>query len=93
MIHRRYPHHGALAARAWQLRKNLSFYDALHLSIAAEPVSLEVAPRNNLSFYDAVYLALAESLNCPLITADVRIAARPSGPRSDPGHLSLLGDG
>ena len=55
MIHRRLPHHGRLAARAWQLRHSLTFYDAL-------------------------YLALAESLNCPLITADKRIK------RAHPDH-------
>ena len=55
MIHRRLPHHGPLAARAWQLRHNLTFYDAL-------------------------YLALAESLDCPLITADQRIK------RAHPDH-------
>ena len=55
MIHRRHPHHGVLAARAWQLRQNVSFYDAL-------------------------YVALAERLDCPLVTADQRIArALPHG--------------
>ena len=49
MVHRRHTHHGVLAARAWQLRHSLSFYDAL-------------------------YVALAERLDCPLITADKRIA-------------------
>lgn len=49
MIHRRHPHHGKLTARAWQLRQNVSFYDAL-------------------------YVALAERLDCPLVTADKRIA-------------------
>ena len=49
MVHRRHPHHGVLAARAWQLRHTLSFYDAL-------------------------YVALAERLDCPLVTADKRIA-------------------
>lgn len=48
MIHRRHPHHGKLTARAWQLRQNVSFYDAL-------------------------YVALAETLHCPLVTADKRI--------------------
>ena len=55
MINRRHPHHGALAARAWQLRTSLSFYGAL-------------------------YLALAESLDCPLVTADGRIG------RAHPQH-------
>lgn len=49
LVHRRHPHHGVLAARAWQLRHNVSFYDAL-------------------------YVALAERLECPLVTADNRIA-------------------
>ena len=34
LIHRRYPHQGTLAARAWQLRHNLGFYDALYVSLA-----------------------------------------------------------
>ncbi len=55
MVHRRLPHHGPLADRAWQLRHSLTFYDAL-------------------------YLALAESLGCPLITADQRIQ------RAHPSH-------
>ncbi len=33
-IHHRHPHHGPLAARAWQLRHSLSFYDALYLALA-----------------------------------------------------------
>ena len=32
LVHRRHPIHGAIAARAWQLRHNLGFYDALYLS-------------------------------------------------------------
>lgn len=32
------------------------------------------ALRENLSFYDALYAALAASLDCPLLTADRRIA-------------------
>ncbi len=31
----RYPHTGALAEHAWELRDNLSFYDALYVSLAA----------------------------------------------------------
>lgn len=33
--------------------------------------------RHNLSPYDAIYVALARRLDCPLITADRRIAAAP----------------
>jgi len=49
LAHRRHAHHGALASRAWELRENVTFYDAL-------------------------YVALAESLGCPLITLDGRLA-------------------
>ena len=37
------------------------------------------ALRNNLSSYDAWYVALAEALDCPLLTLDVRLS-RASGP-------------
>ena len=35
------------------------------------------ALRHNLSAYDACYVSLAEALECPLLTADARIAAAP----------------
>ena len=34
--------------------------------------------RDNVTAYDAVYVALAERLDCPLVTADQRLAAAPS---------------
>lgn len=34
LVHRRHPIHGAIAARAWQLRHRLSFYDALYVALA-----------------------------------------------------------
>ena len=34
--------------------------------------------RDNLSAYDATYVALAEALDCPLLTADQRLAGAPS---------------
>jgi len=39
------------------------------------------AARYGLTFYDGTYLALAEALDCPLVTADRRLARRaaPSG--------------
>jgi predicted nucleic acid-binding protein len=40
------------------------------------------ALRENLSAYDATYVALAESLGCPLATADRRLIGAP-GPRCD----------
>lgn len=33
--------------------------------------------RENLSAYDATYVALAEALDCPLLTTDVRLAGAP----------------
>jgi predicted nucleic acid-binding protein len=36
------------------------------------------ALRDNLSAYDATYVALAESLDCPLLTADARLARAPA---------------
>jgi predicted nucleic acid-binding protein len=33
--------------------------------------------RDSLSAYDATYVALAETLDCPLLTADARLAAAP----------------
>lgn len=35
LINHRYPHAGPLAERAWTLRGNLSFYDALYVALAA----------------------------------------------------------
>jgi predicted nucleic acid-binding protein len=35
LIDHRHEHHGWLAAFAWQLRDNLSFYDALYVALAA----------------------------------------------------------
>lgn len=34
LVDHRYPHDGALAERAWALRGNLSFYDALYVALA-----------------------------------------------------------
>lgn len=38
--------------------------------------------RSTVTVYDAVYVALAESLDCPLLTADARLAQAP-GPRCE----------
>ena len=35
MIDHRYPHTGRLAARAWDLRHTITFYDALYVALAA----------------------------------------------------------
>lgn len=36
--------------------------------------------RNSVTAYDALYVALAENLDCPLVTADARLAGA-NGPR------------
>ena len=38
--------------------------------------------RDTVTVYDAVYVALAESLDCPLLTVDARLARSP-GPRCE----------
>ncbi len=38
--------------------------------------------RATVTVYDAVYVALAEALDCPLLTADIRLARAP-GPRCE----------
>lgn len=35
LVDDRYPHVGALARRAWSLRHNLNFYDALYVALAS----------------------------------------------------------
>jgi predicted nucleic acid-binding protein len=35
LVDHRYPHVGALARRAWELRRNFSFYDALYVALAS----------------------------------------------------------
>lgn len=35
LLDHRYEHHGLLAAMAWELRENLTFYDALYVALGA----------------------------------------------------------
>jgi predicted nucleic acid-binding protein len=61
------------------------FRDAIDDLLALPITRLPVGPlmirafelRANVSAYDACYIALAESLACPLITADTRIGTAP----------------
>jgi len=46
------------------------------LSLVSAEITLRLASLRGLSFYDATYVALAEMLDCPLITADRRLADR-----------------
>lgn len=58
--------------------------DLIELPIERVPMRAFVARadelRANVTPYDGVYVALAESIGCPLVTADGRLA-RASGPR------------
>jgi predicted nucleic acid-binding protein len=57
--------------------------DAIESLAAASIELLAVAPllprmwqlRDNIAAYDAAYVAAAETYDCPLVTADVRLAA------------------
>jgi predicted nucleic acid-binding protein len=58
----------------------------LRLGVARHPV-VALQPRvwdlrDSLSAYDATYVALAEALECPLATADLRLT-RAAGPRCE----------
>lgn len=55
---------------------NLAALDVVHyptLPLMARAYEL----RSNLTPYDAAYVALAETLDCPLLTADIRMANAP----------------
>jgi predicted nucleic acid-binding protein len=58
------------------------------LNLVSADTTLRLAALRGLSFYDATYVALAELSECPLITADRRLAqrARPTG------RVHLLGE-
>jgi predicted nucleic acid-binding protein len=49
--------------------------------------TLRLASLRGLTYYDATYVALAEVLDCPLITADQRLAERARAT----GRVRLLG--
>ncbi len=62
---------------ATRARDAMADFDALPLQRwpSAAPLRLRAfALRDNLSAYDAAYVVLAESLQCPLLTRDTRLA-------------------
>lgn len=67
-----------LAGELTDRRFRAAVDDLLALPLVRFPVgSLMVRAydlRANVTAYDACYVALAEALNCPLVTADVRLA-------------------
>jgi predicted nucleic acid-binding protein len=77
----------AVLRRRW-LNNDLTdtrFRDAIDDLLALPITRLPVGPlmvrafelRANVTAYDACYIALAETLDCPLITADRRLATAP----------------
>ena len=72
-----------LAGRISHTRAATAFADLLRLDIILFPF-VPFAQRiwqlrNNLTIYDAWYVALAEALDCPLVTLDLRLT-RAAGP-------------
>lgn len=61
--------------------------EVVPLALASANATLRLAALRGLSYYDATYLALAEMFDCPLITADGRLAQRARAT----GHVRLLG--
>lgn len=41
------------------------------------PLVRRAGPAGNVTAYDACYVALAEALDCPLLSADTRLAGAP----------------
>ena len=56
-------------------------------TMASANVTLRLASLHKLSYYDATYVALAETFDCPLITADRRLVQHARAT----GHVRLLG--
>ena len=54
--------------------------------VVSANATLRLASLRGISYYDATYIALAEMLDCPLITADGRLARRAQAT----GHVRLL---
>jgi len=61
--------------------------EVVPVAMASATETLRLASLRGLSYYDATYVALAETFDCPLITADRRLAQR----ARDTGHVRLLG--
>lgn len=75
----------AVAARKLDARRaKLAIDDLVDLRLTRYPhvpfVRRIWELRENLTPYDAAYVALAEELDCPLVTADARLAQAPGLP-------------
>jgi predicted nucleic acid-binding protein len=61
------------ASETWRALRGFPLVRDSHLPLLARVWKL----RDNVSTYDAAYVALAEALDCPLLTADRRLAQAP----------------
>ena len=59
LVTRRHPHHGGLGQRAWALRENVSYYDALYVGLA-EALGCELVTADRR-------LAHAPGVGCPVV--------------------------
>lgn len=50
--------------------------EVVHPTLVSGHATLRLASVRGISYYDATYVTLAEMLDCPLITADARLARR-----------------
>lgn len=57
-------------------------------ALISTQATLRLASVRGFSYYDATYVTLAEMFDCPLITADGRLARRARAT----GHVRLLGE-
>lgn len=71
----------ALAAALTAAQADAAIEDLLDLPLSVFPTGPLLrrtwALRNNITAYDGCYIALAEALECPLLTADARLANSP----------------
>lgn len=66
----------------WRAEQALASYERLLLTrwmFAGDLRRRSLSLRNNFSAYDAAYVALAEALDCPLLTRDLRLARAADG--------------
>lgn len=74
---RRHAQAGALTVA----QANAAIDDLLELPLSVFPTAPLLLRtwtlRDNITAYDGCYIALAEALDCPLLTADIRLASSP----------------
>lgn len=73
------------ADRAWAIATEMvAVPRSVYASGPLLPAALDLALTTGRSLYDSLYLSLADSLRCPLVTADARLRNALSGSRWQP---------